>query len=201
MRFFYSVRALIRWITGLWFRMEITGTENIPSDGGVILCANHNSLWDPVLIGSHTKRPIHFMAKRQLFKNKLFDWVLRKLCAFPVDRDGADISALKNSLKILKRGDVLGIFPEGTRRDSIDIKHFKEGVSLIAQRSQATILPVRIRSTFRFRAPVAIEYREPIDPVALTEGLTKAEATERITQAVFAAIYKEEIAHEDHHRE
>ncbi len=193
------VQGVVRFILFFAFRATVINEKEMPQDEPIVLCANHQSMLDPVFIGIYTKRPIHFMAKAELFKFKPFGAFLKKCGVFPVHREGSDIRALKTALQVLKENEVLGVFPEGTRVDTIDIKNFKDGVSVIAHRSKADIIPVRVHSTYKPFSRVTIEFRERINTEKLTAGLSKEEATQAITNAIFQSIYREELLDGNHH--
>ena len=133
----------------LFNRIHIYGRENEPANGPVILYCNHQSNFDIIPLNIAIKRQINFMAKSSLFKIPVVRWFVKKYGAFPVDRERADISAIKNSLKTLKSNRILGIFPEGTRvKNGLTKKgvpaEIKSGFVMIAMKSKATLLPVRI---------------------------------------------------------
>ena len=173
--FFVCIYYLVNLVAGILHPVTIIGRENLP-EHGALLCPNHNSNWDPVLVA--LKVPVnyrlHIMAKKELFCNKVFDWVLRKLGAFPVDRGEGDIEAVKTALKAIKSGDNLLIFPEGTRNENQELTRllpFHEGSLKIAQKSGCPVIPVAITGTaeiFEQHLPfvkpshVCIRYGEPI---------------------------------------
>ena len=99
----------------LWLRLEVRGTEHIPARGPVVLACNHLSLLDPPVLGEAATRRIHCMAKEELFHNPIFGYIIRSLGAFPVRRGAADRNAIKHGMELLKRGEVVAVFPEGTR--------------------------------------------------------------------------------------
>jgi 1-acyl-sn-glycerol-3-phosphate acyltransferase len=191
--------GLVRILLTPFYWPRVHREERMPQEGWVIVCGNHQSMLDPVFLGIYTERPIRFMAKDQLFSFKPLAWILRKVGVFPVHREGTDIRALKTALSILKEEDVLGIFPEGTRVDTIDIRNFKEGVSVIAMRAKADIVPVRIHATYKLFSRVDVHFREVIKTREVTAGLAKEEAVQALTRAVFESIYEEEV-HGNHHR-
>lgn len=187
--FYRFCRAILRIYFFLFLPLSASGLENIPNDGAVILCGNHISLLDPPAIGALSRRPVCFMAKKELFSVKPFAALLKKLGAFPVDRKNSDMAALRLSIAILKRGDVLGIFPEGSRaKDGVQLK-MESGVGFIALRARAAVVPVRIFGPYRtfrkthiaFGAPVQLE-----DLHGLTDGDTLKEAMGRIESAIYA---------------
>jgi 1-acyl-sn-glycerol-3-phosphate acyltransferase len=125
----------------LFSRLKAEGINNLPQEGPVIIAANHVSFWDPVLIGIIVNRPIHFIAKQELFNYKILGKLLTGLNAFPVKRGSPDRKAIRHALQILQQGQVLGIFPEGTRnRDNIDLKA-ASGIALFALKSGAPVVP------------------------------------------------------------
>lgn len=154
---FYSiVRSIVGFFVKIYFKFEISGLENIPKNGRLILCPNHKSNWDPIVISIVVPREIHWMGKSELFKNKILAFFLTKLGVFPVNRGEVSLQAIKTSFKILKNDEVLGIFPEGTRVKGYDIENAKPGVSLISLKTDAPIIPVYIESNYKLRSPVKI---------------------------------------------
>ncbi len=150
---FYKVAKRIVWVLAiLLLPRKVHHKERIPAEGALIICANHLSFTDPVFLGLSVRRQVHFISKKELFDKPVLGWLLRKLDAFPVDRDGKDLQAIRTCLSVLKNEKVLGIFPEGTRvRPGAQIDG-KAGVSLIAKKSGAAILPVCIKPKYgRFK--------------------------------------------------
>ncbi len=169
-------RALIHIlgpIVRLIMRVRIVGAENIPPQGEpVILCCNHISNWDPILlIVSPPKRHIHFMAKAELFCNPLFSWFLGKqIGAFPVRRGTGDTGVIDTAARILNDGKVMGIFPEGTRSKTGKLLSPKSGAALIAARTGASVLPAAVVTRgqkVRLFQRVTIVYGKPITPEEL----------------------------------
>ncbi len=138
---FYKIMRALVLALFLMLGMKSEGLDNIPNEGAVIIAANHLSIWDPIVIGAAVKRPINFMAKAELFNNFLFSFILRNLNAFPVKRGAADRAALRTSLDLLNQGQVLGIFPEGTRNKD-GLAKVQNGAAMIALKSGAPIVPV-----------------------------------------------------------
>ncbi|HYZ92519.1 MAG TPA: (d)CMP kinase [Actinomycetota bacterium] len=129
------------------FRMQITGRENIPARGPLILAPNHRSLLDIPVAAATTKRKVWFMAKEELFASKLSARILGRLGAFPVRRGRPDRAPLQRALKLLADGEVVGIFPEGTRRPMARFEELEEGFAYVALRSGAPVVPVAISGT------------------------------------------------------
>ena len=112
---YWIVRALFQPFFHLYFRMSRIGREHIPADGPVIFAANHRSFLDPFVIACMSRRPLYYVAKKELFAKPLTAWFLNSLGAFPIDRGAADQDAMATAREILERGDSVLIFPEGTR--------------------------------------------------------------------------------------
>lgn len=128
----------------LLFRLEARNRELVPARGPVLLVSNHLSVLDPPLIGCAAPRPLHFLAKEELFKIPLFGRLLRAVNARPVKRDGSDMRALKTSLKLLEDGRALLVFPEGTRGVAGRLREGKAGVGMLAVMSGAPVVPIYI---------------------------------------------------------
>ncbi|MEE2947705.1 MAG: lysophospholipid acyltransferase family protein [Verrucomicrobiota bacterium] len=126
------------------FRCRVYHPEHVPLNGPVILAANHESYLDPPLIGSSLSRPVHYLARENLFSNRLFGPFLRGLNSVPVDRDGGSAKGLKNILERLLNGDAILIFPEGTRTKDGTIQPARAGIGLAILKSHAPVVPVRV---------------------------------------------------------
>src|SRR3982751_730713 len=154
-----GVNPLVYWISRafvepfclVYFRMSRIGREHIPREGGVIIAANHRSFLDPFVIGTLVRRPIYFVAKSELFHRRFPAWFLSSLGAFPVDRGNNDRDAMETARKILERGDVVVIFPEGTRTRPGPLGQPKRGVGRLALETGAPIVPVAVIGTEAIR--------------------------------------------------
>lgn len=136
-------------VVRLLWRMEITGVENIPPVGAVVLASNHRSNLDPFFLGSSFPRQIHFMAKAELWAFRPLGWVIEKLGTFPVNRGEADRRAVRHALAVLAAGAVLGLFPEGHRQRETDLGEIRAGVTMFSLREGVTTIPVIMRGTDR----------------------------------------------------
>lgn len=133
----------------IFYRLRITGGSNMPRTGPVLVIANHQSFLDPILIGMATgKRPAHMLARKNLFKPFFIGWLLKSLNGVPVDRGTADLASMRRCIDILKQGQALSLFPEGTRTEDGRVLPFKPGMLLIARRAQATLVPMAIAGSF-----------------------------------------------------
>ena len=178
-------RSLIRSL----YRVEVTGAEKIPSRGPVILVANHESIWDPIVLAIATPREIHYMAKAELFHSRVLAAAMRAFNAFPVERGGGDRDAMSEAGRLLADGEVLGMFPQGTSKPERQIG-WHRGAARLALATGAPIVPMRLRGTRPIprRGHVEITVAEPIVvPVARPTIAAAKELTERIEQAVMSA--------------
>ena len=128
----------------LFFRLKVTGQQNIPQDGPFIIVANHSSLLDPVILGVSIKPKIIFVAAAYLFEIHWLGYLLRKANSIPVQREN-DIKAIKQSLKILQQGGILGIFPEGGVDRQKDDLPIKAGAAYLATKVGVPIVPIKIK--------------------------------------------------------
>ena len=143
---YQAVRLILLAIFKIFFRIKVNGKNNLPDKGGVIVMSNHISAFDPPLLAAVLSRPVRFMAKKELFENPFIRFVLFLADAFPVDRSKNDITAVKKSLSVLKDEEVLGLFPEGTRRPEGKLGSPKSGSVMLAIKSGVPILPVGIKN-------------------------------------------------------
>lgn len=126
---------------------KMQGVENMPAEGPVILAINHVSFWDPIVAASSLPRQVFFMAKEDLFAIPVLGRIFLKLGAFPVKRGQGDINAIRQSLRILKEGRVLGLFPEGSRSKTGTIQKGLPGMVLLMEKSKASVVPIKVYGT------------------------------------------------------
>lgn len=163
MSFYNFLKKIANVVFKIVYRINVYGEENLQEKGSLIICSNHIHNFDPIIISLVYPRQIFWMAKKQLFRYKIPAYFLEKLGAFPVDREEADLSTFKKSLKVLKNDGVLGIFPEGTRVKEIDLENAKPGVGLIALKSKTTVLPVFIEGNYKPFSRINVYFGEKID--------------------------------------
>jgi 1-acyl-sn-glycerol-3-phosphate acyltransferase len=128
--------------------MRAWGVEHVPRRGGVVLAANHQSFLDPPLVGAALSRQLYFMARRSLFDVPLLGPLIRAVHSFPVERDGADLGAMRKAIRILRAGGGVLLFPEGTRTPDGEVKTFKAGFALLASRARVPIVPAALHGAF-----------------------------------------------------
>ena len=160
--FYTVIKALAAAVFGIFMPHRVIGRENIPQEGGFILALNHRSNFDVIMGGLSCPRQLHYMAKKELFSNKLLGWFLKKLNAFPLDRSGNDLKAIKTALALLKSGEVLGIFPEGTRVKNGEDVGAKAGVSMLALRAKVPVVPGVIVGDYKIFRHVYVVFGKPI---------------------------------------
>lgn len=186
----YSIgQAVCRAYLSTMYKVEIIGAENIPKDKGVLLCCNHIHLLDPLFLGSYIDRPVHYMAKAELFETPVLKWLIPKLHAFPVRRGMSDKQALRQGLKLLKDEKILGIFPEGTRSENGELQKGLAGVGFFALKTEAEVVPSAIVGPYKLFKPLKVIYGKPIDFRKLKEEKASSEqATGVIMEAIQALI-------------
>jgi 1-acyl-sn-glycerol-3-phosphate acyltransferase len=192
-RLWYGFLHLVcRLLAVVAFRVRIEGREHLPASGGVLVLANHQSHFDPVLIGLACDRRLNYLARETLFGFAPFRWLIRSLDAIPIDREGLGLTGLKETLRRLKQGEMVLIFPEGTRTHDGEVAALKPGFSALAKRTAVPLVPVAIEGSFdawpRRRsipglATIHIRFGEPIRPKetqVLSERELVAEVERRI---------------------
>jgi 1-acyl-sn-glycerol-3-phosphate acyltransferase len=157
------IRFIIKIFYKVFYRVKISGIENIPQNEGVIVAPNHLSNHDPIVIGVYYPRMLYSLAKKELFVKPWSKLFFTYMNAFPVYRDGSDLKAIKKSLQVLKNNDHLMIFPEGKRNYEDFPAEGKAGVPMIAIKAKVKLLPVSIWSTYKLFSKINIVFHEPID--------------------------------------
>jgi 1-acyl-sn-glycerol-3-phosphate acyltransferase len=202
------MRALLRIFTTVWFDLKVYGKENVPQSGGVLLVANHQSFLDPPLIGVQLQRKASYLAKSGLFENPLFGWIIRNCNAFPVRQGEGDVGAVKETIRRLREGHMLTVFPEGGRSDDGELQPILNGAALVVRKAGVPIVPVVIEGSFKAwskhrriwqRHPVRVLFGKP----AVVHQLKAKEITEFIDQQLheLLAELRERIAQEKSARE
>ena len=188
-KFYNFAKKLSSGVLRFLYPMKIEGRENVPESGALIVYGNHISMKDPIMVGYALGRPVHFMAKSELFKGKLFNRIFSALGAFPVDRGGADMKAVRTSIRLLSDNEALGMFPQGGRRTQNSDTQLENGVSLIALRSMATLVPVYITGYKLFRKNRLI-IGKPIQLEARSSKHINAEQLSETTDTLSHALWR-----------
>lgn len=202
--FYWTCTYLLRGLLWVVVRWEVTGRENVPPSGALIVVSNHLNNADPPILGAGiARRRVRFMAKVELFKMP-FGAIIKLWDAFPVRRFDADLGAMLNAERILKHGGVLGMFPEGHRSRTGYMGPVHPGTAMIALRSGATVLPCAMTGTEKLRNPLALLRRprftvsigEPIalEPVRRPSEEQVSDLTRRIVEAIHAQLPPQYVA-------
>ena len=187
--FYRFGRALIKLLNLILYNIHVEGEENIPETGGVVLCPNHISNYDPLAVATHMKRQVHFMAKAELYKNFIVRKVLLAVGTIPVDRGKVSLETLKESLRVLKNGEILGIFPEGTRVKNGERRKPMEGFLVFALKTKSPILPVHIEGEYKFRGKINIKFGKPIELNEYYGKKVKPEEMSKISEKIMDIVY------------
>ena len=148
MRWFRFARFWCWIFCNLFFRIHVYGRENVPDKGAFVLVGNHQSYLDPIFCGIPLKRPLYFLARDSLWKNRFFGWLISSVNTIPVKQGKADLSAMRKVIGKLKEGRGVCVFPEGTRTIDGKITLFKPGFGLLCRRGEAAVVPVLIDGAF-----------------------------------------------------
>ncbi len=189
-----STYNALAWLFSIFFRVKTVGLENVPEKNGFMVCANHTSATDPIVLCIAMRRQkIHFMAKKELFKVPVLASFFRLLGAFPVDRGGSDVGALKKAISYISDGMNMGIFPQGHRFPKVDPRETttKNGAALIATKANADILPcyiLRKNNKYSFLCKTLVIIGEPIAFEDLGYDPEASGEYARITDIVFDKI-------------
>lgn len=190
---FYEIaRGIVSAVFHIYFKIIVIGRENIPAaKGGFIIASNHVSNNDPPMVGVVFKKKYTFMAKDELFHiNPIFTWLIKKLGAFPVKRGAKDnAEAIDTAIEGLNNGRTFVIFPEGTRSKTGELGKAKSGVSLIAAKAKAPVVPVFLKyGRKRFRRRVVVSVGKVIPPEELEIDLTDKRQIRGVSERIMGEI-------------
>ena len=186
------IRLVFRLLAVALFRIRCEGRQHVPATGGALVLSNHQSHLDPPLIGVASNRRLNYLARETLFRFAPFAWFIRSVGSIPIDREGSGLSGLKETLKRLRQGGAVVIFPEGTRSRDGEVAPLKPGFSALARRANVPLVPVGIegafaawprRRKFPLPAPIAIVFGPPLEPsvvASYTDRELVAEVERRI---------------------
>lgn len=189
MSFYNFVLNVFTLYSKVFYKYEVIGAENVPSEGNIILAANHKSNLDPIFVASAIRnRKIATIAKKELFDNKILSAILNKLYVIPIDRDNPSLSTIKTILKKIKEGYAIGIFPEGTRVKGNEFGEAKAGLALFAVKGKANVVPISIISDYRIFNKVTIYIDKPISFEEYYRKKLSTEEYERLSEDVLEVI-------------
>ena len=183
------VKSAIYVYCKIVYRFEVIGKENIPKEGAAIICGNHRTYLDPPLIEITCGRYARFLAKEELTKSKFLKLLCTLFDAILVKRDSKEVTAIKESLKTLKNGDCLTLFPEGTRNGLEKGEDVKDGVAFFAVRSGAKVIPCGIKGGKKGDWKVTITYGKTLD-FSKYKGAKDKETLEKVTNEIMENIIK-----------
>jgi len=176
--YWFSHFLLSRFLR-IFYGFKVIGLENFPIDGPVLVASNHRSNMDPVAVGCALRREIHYLAKEELFKIPILNWIIRQWKAFPIKRGGADRQAIKTALGILQQGKVVGVFPEGTRSKTGELGQPQSGVGLLAIKGNCLVVPLVLLGTQKLFGPITVKIGQPLDFSRKEGERVKAEEVSR----------------------
>lgn len=185
MNLYPLAKALVSTILYPFYRIQVIGKENFPKEGGVLLCANHIHAVDPPIVGITSPRPVHFMAKEELFDMPVFKKLLPSLHAYPVKRGMSDRKAFRRTLEVLRGGNVVGMFPEGTRSKDGQLQEGLTGAGFFALKGEAVVMPCAIIGPYRPFKKLKVVYGKPID---LTKQREEKVSSEDVTRLIMKEI-------------
>lgn len=191
--------ALSRFIFRTLFGLKVSGQENVPQEGGVLIAANHASFLDPPAIGCCIPRAIFYFARKTLFKPGVMGWLLPRINALPIDQEKPDLAGIRNALRVLKEGEGLLVFPEGARTFDGQLQPGQPGVGMLVAKSGVPVVPVRIRGSFeawpRTRKSIklhkiSVTFGKPLREFAPRDGAKGEEYYRQISEEIMRAIAK-----------
>jgi 1-acyl-sn-glycerol-3-phosphate acyltransferase len=196
-RFHGPAAAAVKAVTTRYYRLSVTGADRVPRTGPAVLAANHDSLIDIPILVSATRRPVWFMAKEELFRGSVASRFFHALGGFPVRRGGPDLEAVRGALDVLRRGRLLGMYPESTRTG--DLLPFYPGAAWVALATGAPLMPVAIRGTFESmprgatiprRTKVTIRFGEPLRPGREADPRARLQRAREVTADLRVEVEK-----------
>jgi 1-acyl-sn-glycerol-3-phosphate acyltransferase len=192
-RVWYYVLRVFFWVLfhTLW-PLRVVGRENVPRKGAAIIVSNHLSMIDPFAVGFGAGRIVNYMAKEELFRNPFVGFIIRRLGAFPVDRSRRDPASIRTALTVLKSGELLGMFPEGTRSTTGELQELRAGAARLAARTRTPIIPAAVYNTHRalpkggFPRParICVAFGRPFELAELYDRNDKGVVMERALDTI-----------------
>ncbi len=189
MRAYWGLYWLVRVVFSLYFRIRVYGLENVPMEGSAIVIANHRSGFDPPMAGSLMPRPVHFMTNVELFSYPVLPWIFKYVQAYPVRRGRPDRQAIRHSLEILQKGEVILMFPEGHRTETGDLQEARSGVVYLAQKTHCQLVPIGISGRYGFRRTIRYVIGKPFD---IPADMPKKEAQTLVMEKIRSLVQEGE---------
>ena len=189
--FRFIIKIIVKVIIGLAFRAKVIGLENVPDKGGILLCSNHVKELDMFFIGYKLNRYVRYMSKEELFRVPVVSQFITFMGAFPVKRGKGDVNAINKAINLLNNGDIVGMFPEGTRtkyKDRAKIKA-RPGAPMIALKAGVPILPVAVNGDYRLLGRVTVVFGKPFKLENTKEGVYSKEDYIEMSKSIMNKIY------------
>ena len=188
--FYKVITFLTKIYLKIFFGFKVEGLEKIDYSKSIVVAPNHKTIYDPLIVSAGLGRPIYWMAKKELWDaSKILGKILEWYGAFPVDRQGSDIRAIRTAMKYLRDKNIVGIFPEGTRMKTFDENSGKNGTALIATRTESTIVPVYIKRERKIFKKITLIIR---DPITYEKKKFEEDELSEMTRGLMLKIYGEE---------
>ena len=186
----FIVWGLYFIVSKVLFFVKIEGRENIPKDRNCVLMGNHQCILDPLMLALCVPdREIHFMGKKELWNNKLLGWAFTKVHGFPVDRGNMDMGAIRTAMNVLKGGETLGIFPEGTRSRTGHMLPLLSGASMLALRSGCEVIPVYIDGRYKPFHRITVRVGRAVAMDDLRAGRVTKESCDALTGRIEESFF------------
>lgn len=189
-------RVICRIATSTLLDLKVFGTHHVPAHGGALLLANHQSYLDPVVIGTRLQRRLCFLAKSELFESKIFGRLIRSLNAYPIRQGAGDVGAMRETIRLLNEGQVLTVFPEGTRTETGQLQPLQPGFALVVRKTKVPVIPVAIHgsytawprgSTIPKPCPVSVCFGPPM-PLHNLKGHDVVKHVDKTLQSMLAEL-------------
>lgn len=188
--FYRFSRVVCRLMLLFFRRWNVSGKENIPLNGGLVVVSNHVSYWDPIVVGCALDRQVYFMAKTELFKIPLLGAIITRLGTFPVQRGKLNRQSIRYALNLLRSQRIVGIFPEGTRSSTNKLLPPHEGAVMLSLKAKVPILPVALIGTRGIWSKVRVKIGQPLNTLNLTGSKIKEGEYKKISEKVMEDIIR-----------
>jgi 1-acyl-sn-glycerol-3-phosphate acyltransferase len=206
-RIWYGLaKSVVRTYISIVYHARYSGCRNVPREGAALMVSNHQSHLDPPLIGAGCPRQMSYLARRTLFRFAPFGWLLESVGGIPIDREGSALGGIRAALQALQRGEVVLVFPEGTRTRDGEIGEFKPGLALVARRAKVPIIPAAIEGAYQawprdaalpLPGTIHVHYGEPLSVEEIapcSEEELAALVKRRVSECLALLRQREEFA-------